>query len=40
MDLSHMLKLISAEIQIVIKSHTCFTILFFESKFGREEVLS
>ena len=40
MDLFHMLKLIYAEIQIVIKSHTCFVIFFFESESEREEILS
>ena len=29
MDLFHMLKLICAEFQIVIKSHTCIAIPFF-----------
>ena len=39
MDLFHMLKLIYAEIQIVIKSHTCFVISFFKIESKRDETL-
>ena len=37
MDLFHILKLMYAEIQIVIKSHTYFTIFFFKSGSKREK---
>ena len=40
MDLFQMLKLMYAEIQIVIKLYTCFIILFLKSGSGKEEIFS
>ena len=39
MDLFHMLKLIYAKIQIVIKSHTYFAISFFKIGSERDKAL-